>query len=166
MQTPGSSITLVICGLILVMAEVFIPGGVTGTLGIILACIGIVLGFTISPLFGLLLLVASMIGGVIAFWLWLKVFPKTPIGKRIILQSDASTWHGFDGSNSSLLDQTGTAHTPLHPSGIALIASRRIDVVTRGEMLDKGTPVKVVEVQGNRVVVASAETESSSDQPG
>jgi membrane-bound serine protease (ClpP class) len=154
MITEGTSITLVACGLILVMAEVFIPGGIAGSMGALLAAVGVIMGFTLDPLFGLILLVASFVGGIIAFWLWLKVFPKTPVGKRIILQSDARTWHGFSNENSALLGKSGMAHTPLHPSGIAVIEGKRVDVVTRGEMLDKDAPIKVVEVQGNRVVVS------------
>jgi membrane-bound serine protease (ClpP class) len=154
MITEGTSITLVVCGLILVMAEVFIPGGIAGSMGALLAAVGVIMGFTLDPLFGLILLVASFVGGIIAFWLWLKVFPKTPVGKRIILQSDARTWHGFSNENSALLGKSGMAHTPLHPSGIAVIDGKRVDVVTRGEMLDKDAPIKVVEVQGNRVVVS------------
>ncbi len=154
MITEGTSITLVVCGLILVMAEVFIPGGIAGSMGALLAAVGVIMGFTLDPLFGLILLVASFVGGIIAFWLWLKVFPKTPVGKRIILQSDARTWHGFSNENSALLGKSGMAHTPLHPSGIAVIEGKRVDVVTRGEMLDKDAPIKVVEVQGNRVVVS------------
>jgi membrane-bound serine protease (ClpP class) len=154
MITEGTSITLVVCGLILVMAEVFIPGGIAGSIGALLAAVGVIMGFTLDPLFGLILLVASFVGGIIAFWLWLKVFPKTPVGKRIILQSDARTWHGFSNENSALLGKSGMAHTPLHPSGIAVIDGKRVDVVTRGEMLDKDAPIKVVEVQGNRVVVS------------
>lgn len=157
MITEGTSITLVTCGLIFIMAEVFIPGGIAGSIGALLAVAGVIMGFTLDPLFGLILLVASFIGGIIAFWLWLKVFPKTPVGKRIILQSDAGTWHGFSNENSALLGQAGTAHTPLHPSGIAVIDGKRVDVVTRGEMIDKDAPVKVVEVQGNRIVVTASE---------
>ena len=50
--------------------------------------------------------------------------------------------------------------TPLHPSGVARIDGHRLDVVTRGEMLEKGTPVVVIETAGNRIVV-KAQTESS-----
>jgi membrane-bound serine protease (ClpP class) len=56
-----------------------------------------------------------------------------------------------DGSD--LVGQTGTAHTDLRPSGIATIGTRRVDVVTDGQWISSGAPVKVLEVEGNRVVV-------------
>ncbi|MGD9308758.1 MAG: NfeD family protein, partial [Desulfosarcina sp.] len=52
--------------------------------------------------------------------------------------------------------RTGTAITLLRPSGIAMIDDRRYDVVTRGEFLEKGTPIRVVKVKGARIVVARA----------
>jgi membrane-bound ClpP family serine protease len=53
----------------------------------------------------------------------------------------------------SLLHQTGTALSHLRPSGMAMIGGRRVDVVTEGAMIDKGTPVRVVALEGLRVVV-------------
>jgi membrane-bound serine protease (ClpP class) len=48
------------------------------------------------------------------------------------------------------------AQSNLRPSGLALIDGKRIDVVTEGPMIERGTPVKVVAVEGMRVVVRSA----------
>jgi membrane-bound serine protease (ClpP class) len=52
-----------------------------------------------------------------------------------------------------LLDQVGVAQTNLRPSGMALIEGKRVDVVTEGPMIEKGTSVRVVAVEGLRVVV-------------
>jgi membrane-bound serine protease (ClpP class) len=52
--------------------------------------------------------------------------------------------------------RTGTAITPLRPSGKAMIDERRYDVVTRGDFLEKGTPIRVVSAKGARIVVVRA----------
>jgi membrane-bound serine protease (ClpP class) len=52
-----------------------------------------------------------------------------------------------------LLGLTGTALTPLRPSGTVVINGHRVDVVTEGGLVDRDTPVKVVAVEGMRVVV-------------
>jgi len=52
--------------------------------------------------------------------------------------------------------RTGTAITLLRPSGKAVIDDRRYDVVTKGEFLEKGTPIRVVSAKGARIVVARA----------
>ena len=57
-----------------------------------------------------------------------------------------------------MLHQTGTAFTQLRPCGTALINGRRVDVVTEGSLIEKGTPVKVVALEGMRVVVREATT--------
>jgi membrane-bound ClpP family serine protease len=40
-----------------------------------------------------------------------------------------------------------------------MIDNRRHDVVTRGEFLEKGTPIRVVSVKGARIVVARTSKE-------
>jgi membrane-bound serine protease (ClpP class) len=58
-----------------------------------------------------------------------------------------------DAEKPELLQQTGTAFTQLRPAGTALINGRRVDVVTEGQLIERGTPVRVVAVEGMRVVV-------------
>ncbi len=156
-------ITLVIVGVLLIMAEVFVPGGIVGTMGVLILLIGIIGGFSVNPLLGFGLLLGALFFGLIGFWLWVKFFPRSPFGKRIILQSDAAEWDGFDKKQSELLGQEGVAKSPLRPSGIANIAGQRIDVVTRGEMIDAGERVRVLEVHGNRIVVVAVASTDSLD---
>ena len=52
-----------------------------------------------------------------------------------------------------LLNQTGTAFTPLRPSGTAIINGKRVDVVTEGPMIERGKAIKVVANEGMRVIV-------------
>lgn len=146
-------IGLAIVGVIFILVEVFVPGGVVGALGAVILAVGIVGGFFHSLTFGLWLLLAALAIGLLIFWLWLRYFPRSPIGRRMILEQDASAWHGH-AANQGLLGQRGTTHTPLHPAGVVLIDGRRVDVVTRGEMIAAGCPVEVVEIEGNRIVVA------------
>ena len=77
------------------------------------------------------------------------------MGKRLILQADGAEWDGFDNRQKQLLGKTGVARTPLHPGGIAIIDQKRIDVVSRGEMIAPETQIKVIEVSGNRIVVSA-----------
>lgn len=56
----------------------------------------------------------------------------------------------------ALLHEQGQAETDLHPGGIARIGGRRIDVVSAGELIPRGSDVRVTAVEGNRVVVEQA----------
>ncbi|MCE9582397.1 MAG: hypothetical protein K8T20_07880 [Planctomycetes bacterium] len=51
----------------------------------------------------------------------------------------------------------GTAVTPLRPTGVAVLDGKRTDVLTNGEPVERGAAIRVVAVEGNRVVVAPVE---------
>ena len=55
-----------------------------------------------------------------------------------------------------LLGHRGTAATQLTPSGKARFGGTLVDVIADGEVISRGAEVKVVAVQGNRVVVRRA----------
>jgi membrane-bound serine protease (ClpP class) len=57
------------------------------------------------------------------------------------------------GEDAGLLSQVGTTFSTLRPSGKAQINGQLINVVSDGAFIDTGTPIEVVEVAGNRVVV-------------
>ncbi len=153
----GSIIGLLVAGFVLVLFEVFVPGGVLGTIGALLVAVAIVAGFIHSATWGLALLVISLAAGLLGFYLWLKFFPRSPIGRRIVLGNDAKDWHGFDPRQQELVGAEGVSHTPLRPAGIAIVNGNRLDVVTRGERIAANQPVRVIKVEGNRVVVTAIE---------
>ena len=55
--------------------------------------------------------------------------------------------------------QTGTAITQLRPSGKADIDGKRVDVVTKGDFVPKGSTVRVAMVKGTRIVVERMDTD-------
>jgi membrane-bound serine protease (ClpP class) len=86
----------------------------------------------------------------------MKFLPRTPFGRRLVLETELSAGSGFDSSPPSdhrLIGKQGVSSTPLHPAGIAEFQGERVDVVSEGELIDAGVAVKVVKVDGNRVVV-------------
>ena len=52
----------------------------------------------------------------------------------------------------------GTADSFLRPAGKARFGQRYVDVITDGDFIAKGTPVKVVRLSGSRVVVGEVST--------
>jgi len=151
-------IALVVAGFLLLFFEVFIPGGVIGALGGMLVLAGIVCGFLFQgPTWGATLLVLSGLLGLVGFWLWIKLIPKTPWGRRLMLDHDARDWKSSDVSGQGLEGKEGVAHSPLRPAGTALFDGVRVDVITRGEMIAAKTRIKVIAVEGNRVVVTTLE---------
>lgn len=151
-------IALVMAGFMLLFFEVFLPGGVIGALGGMLVLAGVVCGFAFrGPTWGGTLLVLSGVLGLTSFWLWIRLVPKTPLGRRLMLDHDARDWKSSDVARQGLEGKEGVAHSTLRPAGTALIDGARVDVITRGELIAPRTRIKVIAVEGNRVVVTALE---------
>jgi len=153
------AIVLLIVGVVLLFADVLVP-----TLGLLSFAGAAALLWSIGAAFGesrdtgLAFLVAVAILVPTSIFLGLRFFPRTPIGKKIVVsglsfESTAAT----DVRDLDLLGKQGVALGTLRPAGHARIEGRRVDVVSRGEPIEAATPVHVVEVRGNRVVVAAIE---------
>ena len=147
-------ISLVIFGVLLLLAEIILPSGVSGVMGGLCLLVAIVLGFTQSFNLGISLLFGSMFFAAFMLWLFVRFVPDSPIGKLVFLKKSAKEWDGFETANKTLLGKTGISCTMLRPSGMAVIDDERIDVVTEGEMIQKDQPIKVIEIGSNRIVVA------------
>jgi membrane protein implicated in regulation of membrane protease activity len=142
---------LFLAGMALLFCELFIPGGVLGTVGII--CIGgsIVMAFREYPDIAPAVLAVEVLVLAIGVVVGLKIFPHTPIAKRLTLAREFDTKEGFTSASSELekyLGKEGVAVTTLRPAGMALIEGKRVNVVTDGEYIEKDEPVKVSEVEG------------------
>lgn len=152
-------IILVIAGLFLVGAEIFVPGGILGVMGAVALVLAIIVGFpALSPQFGpmggLISAVCIVILVGVVIFLWIKIFPRTSLGKKMTVSTDLHDSKATEDGLEALQGKTGEATSDLRPSGFAIIDGRRTDVVTEGEMISKGSKVKVIEIEGNRVVVA------------
>jgi membrane-bound serine protease (ClpP class) len=55
--------------------------------------------------------------------------------------------------HTRLLGEEGIASSDLRPAGVVLLKGKRIDAVSEGEYITAKTKVRVVLVEGNRVVV-------------
>ncbi len=145
---------LIVAGVVLITLELFIPGGLVGGIGAValVAAAGVALQ-AFPGVFGVLASAGAVLFTVTAIVLWLKFFPSTRVGRALTVSTDLQSAHGETEDLASLAGQTGHAVNALRPAGFATIGGRRIDVVTRGEALPAGCPVRIVLVEGNRVVV-------------
>lgn len=144
-----------ILGFVLITFELFNPGfGAPGISGIILLILGIM--FTARSLLDaiVMVLIALIVIGIILF-LVIHSASKGKLNKKLILYERMDKEAGYVGRSGpkSFLGKEGTAITMLRPAGIVDIDGVRLDVVTNGEFLPKGTKVKVTKIEGMRVVV-------------
>lgn len=143
-------------GLVLMAAEVFVPGGILGFFGILALLGACTAGFFAFPGYGapVSLGIVALVGLVLV--LWIRFFPKSRMGRRMTVEHDLHAAKATEAGLNELAGKTGEAVSELRPAGFALIGGRRVDVVTQGNMIARGARVVVVEVKGNRVVVAAA----------
>lgn len=150
-------IPLLIVGLILVCAEIFLPGGILGLMGGISIAGSIYFAFLkFGPAGGAGFLIIALICTILVVYFSLRFLPRSRMGKGIFL---SSTETGFQASSDleSLKGKVGTARTTLRPAGIAVIEEKKVNVITEGTFLAKGEKVKVVDVEGSKVVVELAQ---------
>jgi membrane-bound serine protease (ClpP class) len=86
-----------------------------------------------------------------------KYLPKTSAFSRLILSQSEKAEEGFVSypSEKELLGKEGIAYTTLRPGGTAEIDGRRIDVIADAEYIDRGTKIRVLRVEGIKVVVTA-----------
>jgi membrane-bound serine protease (ClpP class) len=142
-------IAIFLCGLLAMAIELVTPGVVLGIIGF-LAVIGtivyaFVIGYTVTAV---VLLVVTLAFVPVFFLAW-----KHIAGRVMALRADESGFRPSTTLSQDLVGLEGEAASPLRPSGIVYLDGKRCDVVTRGEMLEKGARIKVIEVSGNRIVV-------------
>jgi len=146
-------------GLVLLFADVLFPSfGALSLLGAaaLLWSVGAAFGEGRDTGFVFLGAVAVLVPT--AIMLGLRLFPQSPVGRRVVssglsFESTAAT----DPRDLGLLGKSGQTTSDLRPAGYARIEGRRVDVVSRGEPIPEGTHVRVLEVVGNRVVVVALE---------
>ena len=140
-------------GFILLLIELITPGfGLAGISGVLLLIFGCYLAYIKLNLFwGLLTSLISLLA-VIGFF---KIFSHSFIWKKIRLESKETKDTGFSSGTdlSHLLDKTGVSLSALRPSGIATIDGKRLDVSAEGLFIEKDKKVKVIKVEGNKVIV-------------
>ena len=158
-------VLLFVVGVALVIADIFfITGfGVLGIPGIALMAAGLFLslmgrtelwtwqaasGAAQSLLVAFVLTVAASI-------LMLRALPRTSTWSWIVLQTEEKASAGYRAPSAygDLIGSEGVAFTTLRPAGTGLFKNRRLSVTTEGDYIERNTPIRIVEVEGSRIVV-------------
>ncbi|MBX2947315.1 MAG: nodulation protein NfeD [Cyclobacteriaceae bacterium] len=148
-------------GLALIGVEIFVlPGfGVAGIAGISLTVISLILiminndafDFNFVPANDLLYAVAAtfggMLGGIILLFAGGARLSSSKFFKRVALTDTQEREKGFTVSPSvtSLKGKQGIAHTVLRPGGKVMIDGHLYDAFTRGEFIEKGDTIEVLD---------------------
>jgi len=152
------SLFLYLLGLVLVCLEVFVPGGILGTIGFLLIVGSIWIAFVrLGRVGGSYFLIGSLALAMLSVYAVMRFGTKTRLSRKLFLQSTEEGYKSTSENLEHLKGKTGISITTLRPSGKALINGRKVNVVTEGVFIAEGRKIKVVLVEGNRVVVRETE---------
>jgi len=157
-------IILVVAGLFLIGVEIFVPGGIIGAIGALSLVAAMLAGFqAFGPNGGLVSALVIILLSGLGIGLWIRYFPRTAAGRHLTLSSDGRDFKSAPPELKALAGKEGIAHSTLRPGGIALIEGHRVDVVAGGTWIEGGRRIRVISVEGARVVVR--EISGSSQAP-
>ena len=145
---------LQLVGILVIIAEIILPsGGILSLLATGLFGYSLYLVFTnISATAGMAFVIADLIIVPILVYFGIKFLANSPVTLFTRLSKENGVTVQSPDQNE-FLGSFGLAITDLRPSGVARIKDQRLDVVTRGEYLEKQTEIIVIAVRGNQIVV-------------
>jgi membrane-bound serine protease (ClpP class) len=167
------AILLMLAGIALIFAELFVPSGGT----IALMCLGCFAAsgyyayqawFHSAPVYwwSYLATVAVVIPAslVAAF----QLLTRTSLGNRMLLAAptpeEIIPYQAEQDRLTALIGREGTAINLMTPGGLVNLDGERLHAIADGLMVEPGTQVKIVAVRGTRVVVVPVSVASAADQ--
>src|SRR5699024_8428791 len=148
------TVILLITGIIFIILEFFVPGGILGIIGVGAVVVSLFLsGYDLSHM-ALSILIAMIVGIAAFIILYRRADAEKGFFKRIILKDRTMTEQGYVTTDvkTEYLGKEGMTVTPLRPAGIAEIGDERVDVVSEGTYIEQGKKVEVIAVEGMRIV--------------
>jgi len=144
---------LSVIGILAVIAELVLPGGILGVVGAICLLGAVVTTFiTYGATAGTIALAAVVAIGLVTLRIWMRFFHRLPFTKQLVLNETV----GIDAqvpARAALVGRTGISLTELMPSGHAEIGGEKFDVMAEGAAIRRGATIVVVETRGPSVMV-------------
>ncbi|MFJ7826834.1 nodulation protein NfeD [Psychrobacillus sp. NPDC096623] len=152
------TVIIFIIGILLIIAEFFLPGGISGILGAAAIIVSIVLaGGDIEQMIIAVIIALSV--AIVGMVIIMKFFGKgLKVLNKVILSDATTTEKGYVSNKNrvELVGKLAVTMTPLRPSGTIRIDNERIDAVSDGSFIGKDKQVKIIKVEGSRIVVREA----------
>jgi membrane-bound ClpP family serine protease len=168
MDTLTLAYLLIALGVVLMLAELFVPtGGILLVLAGVCMLVGVALSFTAELQTGLVTLIVVLVavpllGGLFFGYFW----PRTPLGKRLLpAPAEDATVAAMPVlvELERLRGRIGRTVSTMRPAGVVDFDGRRVDCITEGLMIDVNQWVKCIDVRAGKVVVRQVEKPSLED---
>ena len=100
-------------------------------------------------------MLAAVLLAIASFALLAKRLPSSRLWKKVVLSDQSTTARGYVSAETKaeLIGKEGIVLTELRPAGSILLEDAPFDVVSEGAFIPKGEKVRIVSVNGSRIVV-------------
>jgi membrane-bound ClpP family serine protease len=162
MDTLSLAYVLIAVGLVLMGAELFLPThGVLLALGVGAAIVGVALAFSYGLSTGIMTLLILVVLVPVLGTVLLRIWPKTPMGKRLFLpgpEEDESIANmPVNLELERLRGRYGKTLSALRPCGLVEFDGKRIDTMTDGQLIEPNHWVRCVDIRSGQVIVRQVE---------
>ena len=142
---------LMVIAIALLLLEIFMLPGITvaGIGGLLFAAGGLIYAYSVSTCVGHVTLGASLVAFAAAF-AWLM---RSKSFSRVALNTDIDSRLTSSRELGIVPGDEGVTLSRLAPIGKALIKGQAVEAKALDELIDEGTPVIVMQVEGYNVVV-------------
>lgn len=157
------AIILLVVGIVFIVLEMFLPGGIMGLIGVASIIFSLLLSSNNIWQMGISILIAFIVTVVGSIILFKVVGLEKGFFKHIILKDSTSTEKGYLSAKErpELVGMKGKTLSPLRPSGTAMFGDERLDVVTEGSFINEGKTIIVIKSSGSRIVVREIEEQNN-----
>ena len=147
-----------IVGIGLLVVEAFMPGfGVAGFSGVALELVAVVMTYLRhGALAAVVMMLVCLSVVAVAVALSLRSAAKGKLSRsEMILRGTESAEAGYRSSEDMqvFLGKEGVTSTVLRPTGMAEFDGVKLNVLSEGDFINAGVKVKIIRVDGSRVVV-------------
>jgi membrane-bound ClpP family serine protease len=142
-------------GLVLLVLEVIIPGGILGIIGGVVLFAGCVCSFFIlGTMQGLIAIAIALSAGFVLFYIQFKILPNTRIGKRFFLNREISgSANTLEENTRDLIGKTATSVTVLSPSGYVQVDGNSYEAVSQSGQIPENTELLITSANSFQLTV-------------
>lgn len=149
---------LVVFGLLLLIAETFLPGWIAGSIGVAVLLLAVILVLSADELGGwstdkrLLVAGGIIVGSILSIVVWMRFFAVKVFHRTFTLTAEIATPSSL-GEAEAMEGREGVALTELRPLGRADFSGQRHDVRCLAGFAAPGTRVRVVGSDPGNLIV-------------
>ncbi len=175
---PLASILWLVLFYVLLLVEFFVPSaGIIGVAAAIVAVIAVATALMQSVSAGLTMFASIAATTPVVLFAMIHVWPKTAVGRRILNRQPGQLTRSTapertlpDGRPLAELEQRiGIAVTDLLPAGRIQMEGHRLDAISIGVAIDRGTRIIVTKIEAGKIQVRPAlphELDAADSVPG